>query len=434
MEPALSVVVPVFDEIEALPAFNDELLAALDGLETPHEVVYVDDGSTDGSTALLTDWAEADPRIRVVVLRRNFGKSAALAAGFDAARAPVLAMMDADGQDVPAELGGLVAHLEATSSDLVGGWRRDRHDRAIKRSSSRLYNRVTRLLTGLELNDLNTGFKVLRREVARELPLYGELHRYLPVLAHDLGFAVTEVPVRHRPRQAGRSKYLSVLRFPKTLLDLLTVLFLTRFGDRPLYLFGGVGAVLAGIGTTILAYLSILRLVLDRGIGQRPLLQLGVLMVLVGVQLIGTGFIGDVLRHGHAAERRPYRVRQQSWAATDRDRTTGAAGPPTGPGVPAPHTPAGGTGTPSADRAAPPEGRQADGVAAATPSATDADAAAASPAAADPDQTRPAPDRADDDTRGGARRQRRNAPAAQPRRPRPGRPDLPAGSRRRRRG
>jgi glycosyltransferase involved in cell wall biosynthesis len=310
VSPYLSVVVPVLDEVESLPAFHAELLATLAALARPAEVVYVDDGSTDGSTELLGKLHLEQPDlVRVVVLRRNFGKSGALAAGFDAARGQVYAMLDADGQDVPAELGKLLARIEGDGYDLVGGWRRQRDDRLVKRATSRWYNAATRALTGLELHDFNTGMKMLRAEVARELPLYGEFHRFVPVLAADLGFKVGEVEVTHRARVAGRSKYLSLTRFPKTLLDLLTVLFLTRFADRPLYLFGGVGAGLSVVGLAILVYLSALKLLTGAGIGGRPLLLFGVLTLLVGVQLIGTGFIGDVLRHSAARERRPYRVR-----------------------------------------------------------------------------------------------------------------------------
>ena len=227
--------------------------------------------------------------------------------------------LDADGQDVPAEIPALLQAMEADDLDLVGGWRRSRIDRPVKRWTSRMYNAATRSFTGLDLHDFNTGFKLLRREVVTELPLYGEFHRFVPVLAHDLGFRVGEVGVHHRPREAGRSKYLSVLRFPKTMLDLLTVLFLTRFADRPLYLFGGLGAALSGAGLVILAYLSVLRLAFDEGIGQRPLLQLGLLSTLVGVQLIGTGFIGDVLRHSNAAREKPFRVRAVLEGRADPD-------------------------------------------------------------------------------------------------------------------
>lgn len=308
---SLSVVVPVFDEIDSLPTFHAELGETLAALPMSSEVIYVDDGSTDGSTEELAKLhANADRTVNVVVLRRNFGKSAALAAGFEQARGELIVTLDADGQDVPGELPQLLQEMERRGLDVVGGWRAQRADRPTKRWSSRMYNVVTRIFTGLDLHDFNTGYKLLRREVIEEIPLYGEFHRFVPVLAHNLGFKVGEVPVEHRPRHAGSSKYLSVLRFPKTLLDLLTVLFLTRFADRPLHLFGGVGAGLSLLGFVILTYLAVLRLVFDQGIGTRPLLQFGVLCFLVGVQLVGTGFIGDVLRHSSARQQRPYRIRR----------------------------------------------------------------------------------------------------------------------------
>lgn len=307
----LSAVIPVFNEIECLPAFHAELVSAMEGLGRPVEIVYVDDGSSDGSRDLLRTFAAQRPElVRVLVLRRNFGKSGALAAGFDHAQGELIVTLDADGQDVPAELPKLLALVEQDGFDVVGGWRQQRVDRLVKRITSRWYNAATRAMTGLALHDFNTGYKLLRREVTEELPLYGEFHRFVPVLAHDLGFKVGEVAVHHRPRQAGQSKYLSVLRFPKTMLDLLTVLFLTRFADRPLYLFGGLGAALSGIGLLALTYLTGVKLFTNQGIGQRPLLQFGVLSVLIGVQLIGTGFIGDVLRHSYARDRKPYRVRE----------------------------------------------------------------------------------------------------------------------------
>ena len=308
---AISAVIPVFDEIEALPGFHRELKEALPSWTSGRaEIVYVDDGSADGTNELLERLhAEEPDLVRVVTLRRNFGKSAALSAGFAAARGEIVVMLDADGQDVPAEVPPLLRAVE-DRYDVVGGWRRQRHDRLVKRWTSRIYNSVTRALTGLSIHDFNTGMKVFRREVVREMPLYGEFHRFVPVLAHGLGFRVGELPVEHRPRQAGTSKYLSVTRFPKTLLDLLTVLFLTRFSERPLYLFGGMGLALSLIGTCSIGYLIILKILTGAGIGTRPLMQLGVMTLLIGVQLTGFGLIGAFLRHSLAAGEVPYRVRR----------------------------------------------------------------------------------------------------------------------------
>lgn len=308
----VSVVVPVFNETESLPALHAELMHAMATwpVDGEVEVVYVDDGSTDGTDAMLEQLhTQAPDVVRVVTLRRNFGKSGALAAGFHESRGELVVTLDADGQDVPGEVPLLLEAL-ADDADMVVGWRRSRHDRVIKRWTSRAYNAITRGLTGLEIHDFNTGLKAYRREVVEELPLYGDFHRFLPVLAADLGFRVAEVAVEHRPRQAGTSKYLSLTRFPKTMFDLLTVLFLTRFADRPLYLLGGTGAVLSATGTAILAYLAVLKLVTGAGIGSRPLLQLGVLLALIGVQLVGIGFVGDIVRHSAPRHQTPYRVRR----------------------------------------------------------------------------------------------------------------------------
>lgn len=313
----ISVVVPVLDEAEALPSFHGELVGALrewpserEGQPPTVELIYVDDGSTDGTDQVLADLHDKDPDlVRVIVLRRNFGKAGALAAGFRHASGAVVVTLDADGQDLPGEVPRLLEVLD-DDRDVVIGWRHPRADGWSKRVTSRVYNTATRWLTGLQLHDFNAGLKVFRREAAEELALYGELHRFVPVLAADLGFRVAEVPVRHRARQAGRSKYRSVWRFPKTLLDLLTVLFLTRFADRPLYLLGGTGLALSAVGGVILTYLAGLKLLTGAGIGHRPLLQLGILLAVLGVQLVGIGFLGDVLRHEHARQEAPYRVRR----------------------------------------------------------------------------------------------------------------------------
>lgn len=313
MSVALSVVVPVYDEVEALPALHEELLdpAWSAGIRGAIEIVYVDDGSTDGTGRLLEKLhADRPDVVRVVTLRRNFGKSGAMAAGFHTSRGRTVVTLDADGQDVPGQIPRLLALLE-DDADVAIGWRRSRHDRPAKRWASRVYNRATRMLSGLDIHDFNTGLKAYRREVVEELPLYGDFHRFVPVLAANLGFQVAEVAVEHRPRSAGTSKFRSPTRFIKTVFDLMTVLFLTRFGDRPLYLLGGAGAALSTAGIAILAYLSLLKLVTGAGIGTRPLLQLGVVLTLVGVQLVSVGFLGDMVRHATAREEVPYRIRRQ---------------------------------------------------------------------------------------------------------------------------
>lgn len=298
-QPALSIVVPLLDEVESLEPLYNEIVAALATMERvgSWELIFVDDGSTDGSAQVLHGLFERDPRVQVVQFRRNFGKSAALAAGFAAAGGAYVVTMDADLQDVPAEMSTLLAPLERDESDLVSGWKTPRHDPLTKTLPSALFNRVVRLLTGVELHDINCGFKAYRREVLDELTLYGELHRYIPVLAHFRGFRVSEVAVRHRARQHGRSKF-GGMRFFRGFFDLLTVLFLTQYTRRPLHLFGWIGAITFAIGMAINLYLTFVKLVLGDPIGHRPLLTLGVLLVIVGTQFVLFGLLGEMIAHG----------------------------------------------------------------------------------------------------------------------------------------
>lgn len=289
----VSVVVPVLDEVESLAILHRELTAALERLGRPYELIFVDDGSRDGSFEALEKLHRSDERVRAVQLRRNFGKAAALAVGFREARGRVVVTLDADLQDDPAELPRLLARLEE-GYDLVSGWKLRRQDPPSKTLPSRLFNRVTARLTGLPLHDLNSGFKVYRREVVEELRLYGELHRFIPALAAWRGFRVSEVPVHHRPRRFGRSKYGSA-RFWRGSLDLLTVLFLTRYTRRPLHLFGGLGLVSLAGGLGVNLYLTGLWLAGARPIGTRPLLAFGVLSMLVGIQFFSLGLLSELV-------------------------------------------------------------------------------------------------------------------------------------------
>jgi glycosyltransferase involved in cell wall biosynthesis len=292
----ISVVVPVHDEDRSVELLYDELASALEPLARPWEAVFVDDGSTDGSFAALTRLNDRAPNVRVVRLRRNFGKSAALAAGFRHSTGDVVVTIDADLQDDPSEIPRLLAKLDE-GFDLVSGWKTQRRDRWSRRLGSKIFNSVVGSASGLKLHDMNCGLKAYRAEVVRSLRIYGELHRFLPVLAHDRGFRVAELPVNHRPREHGRSRY-GVERYARGFLDFLTVSFMGRYRHRPLHLFGGLGLVFAAIGTAVLLYLTILKLS-GEAIGHRPLLTLGVLLVVVGFQFFSLGLLSELITSHH---------------------------------------------------------------------------------------------------------------------------------------
>lgn len=292
----ISVVVPVHDEEASVEPLFGELRVTLDGLGSEWEVLFVDDGSTDGTFGALTRLHDREPGIRIVRLRRNFGKAAALAAGFAQAAGDVVVTIDGDLQDDPAEIPRLLAKLDE-GFDLVSGWKTRRRDPLRRRMVSRVFNGVTGRISGLRLHDLNCGLKAYRAEVLRGLRLYGELHRFIPVLAHYRGFRVAEVSVNHRPRSHGRSRY-GMERYLRGFFDLLTVTFMGRYRYRPLHLFGGLGLLLGGLGFVLLAYLTVVKLT-GHAIGQRPLLTLGVLLVVVGIQLFSLGLVGELVTSLH---------------------------------------------------------------------------------------------------------------------------------------
>jgi glycosyltransferase involved in cell wall biosynthesis len=292
----ISVVVPVHDEERTVALLYDELQAALEPLDQPWETVFVDDGSTDGSFAALTRLHSAHNNVRVVRLRRNFGKAAALAAGFAQSQGDIVVTIDADLQDDPAEIPKLLAKLDE-GFDLVSGWKKDRRDPLSRRAPSKIFNWVTGRVSGLRLHDLNCGLKAYRADVLRGLRLYGELHRFIPVLAQYRGYRIAELPVNHRPREHGRSRY-GLERYVRGFLDLLTVSFIGRYRHRPLHLFGGLGLVLGFLGFIVLAYLTALKID-GHAIGQRPLLILGVLLVVVGLQFFSLGLISELITSQH---------------------------------------------------------------------------------------------------------------------------------------
>jgi glycosyltransferase involved in cell wall biosynthesis len=295
----LSVVVPVRNEEQSVAPLLDELAAALEELDW--EAIFVDDGSSDGTFSALTRLHAEHDHVRVVRLRRNFGKAAALAAGFEHARGEIVVTIDGDGQDDPAEIPRLLAKLDE-GFDLVTGWKSRRRDAVTRRILSRIFNTVTGRVAGLRLHDLNCGLKAARAEVVQGVSLYGELHRFLPVLAHYEGYRVAELPVNHRPRAHGRSRY-GAERYLRGFLDLLTVSFMGRYRHRPLHLFGGLGLVLGLSGMAILVYMTVLK-VRGEAIGHRPLLTLGVLLVVVGMQFFSLGLISELLTSQHSERRR----------------------------------------------------------------------------------------------------------------------------------
>jgi glycosyltransferase involved in cell wall biosynthesis len=290
----VTVLMPALNEAPNLVELVPRTLRVLEATRRAHEVVVIDDGSHDGTAEVMAELGRRHPALRLLRLRRNYGKSTALQAGFDHARGDVVVLMDADGQDQPEEIPKLLRALDE-GLDLATGRRAQRNDRFVKRSTSRLYNRVTAAVTGVSGKDFNSGLKAMRRDVMNPLVLYGELHRYIPVLAEWNGFRVGEVAVQHAPRLHGSTKF-GRARFWRGFLDLLTVKFLTTYTGRPFHLFGGIGAVFGLIGSGLLLWMLVIRLT-GGGIGNRPALFGGILFAVVGVQLISLGLLAELIVH-----------------------------------------------------------------------------------------------------------------------------------------
>lgn len=290
---SISVVVPLLNEEPMLKELYTRLSRVLPEIAITHEIIFVDDGSADHSIRILRDLQKADENVRYIRFRRNFGKSAALAAGFAAARFNIIMTMDADLQEQPEQL-PLLLHKLNDGYDLVSGWRYKRQDRLSKRMASRVYNRVTCLLTGVRLHDINCGFKCYRKEVLDEVMIYGERHRYIPVLASYRGFRLSEVKIEHFPRLRGRSRY-GFERVFGGVFSLLTVILLTRYTNKPLHFFGIVGLLLLGVGSMIDVYLVGARLLYKEWLSNRPSLIIGTLFIVVGVQFILFGLLAEMI-------------------------------------------------------------------------------------------------------------------------------------------
>jgi glycosyltransferase involved in cell wall biosynthesis len=320
MPPRVSVVIPVFNEAENLADLHRELTASLASLGQPYEILLVDDGSTDSSLERLLAIEAGDPRVRVLRLRRNFGQTAAFSAGFDHARGEIVVTSDGDLQNDPADIPRLVAKLDE-GYDMVCGWRQQRRDPISKKIPSWFANRIISTATGVHLHDYGCSLKAMRSEVVKGLRLYGEMHRFIPAVASWMGVTLAEVPVGHRPRTRGRSKY-GLGRTLRVLLDLFTVKFLLAYGTRPAHLFGLWGLASGGAGFLILAYLAYIRLFEDTAIAGRPLLFLGGLLFIFGVILVNFGLVAEMLvRIYHESQGKPiYVVKELTPPAVPRER------------------------------------------------------------------------------------------------------------------
>lgn len=300
VSPSISVVIPLLNEQPTLKELYVRLVDVLPTIGERYEMIFVDDGSGDGSVTTLQRLRALDPRVRFIRFRRNFGKSAALAAGFRAARYEVIMTMDADLQEMPEQLALLLAKLEE-GFDLVSGWRYRRCDRLAKRIGSRIYNWATSVLTGVRLHDINCGFKCYRREVLDEVLVYGERHRYIPVLASYRGFRLSEVKIDHGPRVHGGSRY-GIGRVFGGIFSLLTVILMTRYTNKPLHFFGLLGLTLLSIGSIIDIYLIGARLLFKEWLSNRPILIIGTLLIVVGVQFILFGLLGEMIAFSYRRE------------------------------------------------------------------------------------------------------------------------------------
>ena len=311
MTPDLSIVIPVRNESPNIKRLYEELTATLLSGDRSYELIVIDDGSTDDTFAQLEALQARDPHLRVIRLRRNFGQTAAFAAGFAFARGRLVVTADGDNQNDPADIPRMAAEIDQ-GYDIVCGWRKDRKDTLItRRLPSMVANKLISWATGVDLHDYGCSLKVFRAEVVKPLRLYGEMHRFLPAIASEFGVRIKEVVVNHRPRSAGVSKY-GLSRTVRVILDLLTVKFLLSYSTRPLQIFGLIGLLAGGLGGLIVGWLAYVRLIERQGIADRPLLLLGVLLVFIGVQLVTFGLLAELMaRTYYESQNKPvYAIRE----------------------------------------------------------------------------------------------------------------------------
>ena len=289
----VSIVIPVYNEQDSLYTLYDNIVTAINRINKSYEIIFIDDGSTDDSWHVIEKLSQKDNNVKGIKFRRNFGKAEALSAGFELAKGSLIFTMDADLQDDPAEIPNFIAKIEE-GFDVVSGWKKTRHDPLEKRLPSKLFNAVTSKLSGLKLHDFNCGFKCYRNEVVKELRVYGERHRFLPVLAHQSGFSVAEIPVQHHARQHGVSKY-GFERYIRGLLDVITLTFLGAYKKRPSHFFGGTGLLFMLCGGGIDIYIILLKIFTGTIQRKYPLLVAGVMITIVGVQFITLGLLAELI-------------------------------------------------------------------------------------------------------------------------------------------
>ena len=310
----ISVLIPLFNEQDSLSELSREIAEVFKNLNNNYEILFIDDGSTDNSLKVIKDITRSNNRVRYISFRKNYGKSAALNVGFKHVSGDAVITMDADLQDDPGEIPNLLQELQK-GYDLVSGWKKRRHDPFIKKYSSRFFNYTTKIMSGIKIHDFNCGLKAYRRAVVKSITVQGELHRYIPVLADWKGFRVSEVIVKHHPRRYGKTKF-GISRFFKGFIDLITVIFTTRYIQRPLHFFGLLGVVTFIVGFTIDAYLSILWFLDKINLSNRPILFLGTVLIIVGVQFFSLGLIGEMLVHTNNTEA-TYGIKEKKLKSTD---------------------------------------------------------------------------------------------------------------------